>query len=106
MVNKLLFKDSALKNVFKNLWIVRLQIPEERSTFVANPALHPVFALAEFTGRHRSAALEALDHSGGVAVALLANGEVVEALLAPLALDAVKTLVALAGSLVVARNAD
>jgi hypothetical protein len=88
------------------LWIVSLEVPKQRSTFVANSSLYAILALAQFASGNRAAALETLGHASGIAIALLAQREVVESLLATLALDAVKVLGALAGALVVAGNSN
>lgn len=69
-----------------------MEVPKKRSAFVANTSLDAVLALAKFPGGNRTAALKAFSHASRVAVALLAQGEVVKTLLAALTLDAVKVI--------------
>lgn len=86
--------------------VVCLEVPKQRPAFVANPTLDATLALAKFPGGNGAATLKTLSHASRIAIALLAQGEIVEALLAALALDAVEVLRALAGALVVTGNTD
>ena len=50
--------------------VLRLHVPEERLALVADAALNPLLALAQFAFRHRSAAGELLHYAGRITVAV------------------------------------
>jgi len=73
-----------------SLSIADVQVPVQWLALIADPARHSLLALAELTHGHRSASGELIDHSCRITVAVLAAGEVVEALLTGIALTSVK----------------
>jgi len=73
-----------------SLRIADVEVPVQWFAFIADPARYSLLAFAELTHGHRSASGELTDHSRRIAVAALAAGEVVEALLAGIALPSVE----------------
>lgn len=85
---------------------MKLKVPKKGSTSIANPTSDSLLALAEFPCRDTPTASESCHNTSRIAVALLANGEVVKPFLAFVALIRIEIIPALANPFVVARHSD
>lgn len=71
-----------------------IQVPIQRLALVTNATGHPVLALAQFAHGHRSTSSKPRNNAGRIAITLLADGIIVEALFALVARFAIEVLIA------------
>ena len=87
--------NSAFSPTITNLTAFRIadvQIPVERFAFITNTSLNTLLALAKFAHGHRSTTSKLIDNAGGITVATLTAGEIIETFLAHIALFAIEVV--------------